>query len=479
MGDSSFKDENVLISGPSFHIDLAGLDAFHPVHYSNRLLIFRCSSSAQRDAQLATLKTGVQALVNRCPMLGGIAVPLPPDEAKNGKEDWRTIVPDKGIELVVRDLRKAMPSLEELEAADFPALQLLYDLLTTVPLDIGNDHPYAAFKVQFSAIEGGTIITIAISHSVGDGSGTNELTRVLAEETRLAQASSGGSVTKEVLPEAASVMDRSALRNLTSKTAFNIKDHPAYRWNHPPPSITQLQEKQAPHPFEATSPEIGVLLNISPANLSQLKTDATTSGEPFISTHDALAALIWRSLLLIRSRRSTAAQNLPPSILGTVFFPSDARRHLKLTESYIGNCVYQLQADLELGTLLSTTGLKQAASAIRRAITAVTPAKVASLLAMTNEMWPDWGFMESYATTGVAMGTDWTSGTLYGQDWGEAFGPLIRYRYPGVVGSAGCCILPKLPDGSAEVMVGVLPEEEELLRSDECFGKYIEKKFIA
>jgi hypothetical protein len=479
MGDSSFKDERILISGPSFHVDLAGLDAFHPVHYSNRLLIFRCSSSAQRDAQLAALKTGVQALVNRCPMLGGIVVPLPPDEAKNGKEDWRTIVPDKGIELVVRDLRKAMPSLEELEAADFQTLQLPYDLLTTVPLGIGNDRPYAAFKLQFSAIKGGTIITIAISHSVGDGSGTNELTRVLAEEIRLAQASSTGSVTKEVLPEAASMMDRSTLRNLTSETAFDIKDHPAYRWNHPPPSITQPQEKQAPHPFEATSPEISVLLNFSSANLSKLKADATISGEPFISTHDALAALIWRSLLLIRSRRSTAAQNLPPSTLGTVFFPSDARRHLKLTESYIGNCVYQLQADLELGILLQSTGLKQAASAIRRAITAVTPAKVASLLAVTNEKWPDWGFMESYATTGVAMGTDWTSGTLYSQDWGEAFGPLVRYRYPGVVGHAGCCILPKLPDGSAEVMVSIMPEEEQLLRSDECLGKYIEKKPIA
>ena len=69
------------------------------------------------------------------------------------------------------------------------------------------------------------------------------------------------------------------------------------------------------------------------------------------------------------------------------------------------------------------------------------------------------------------MGTDWTSGMLYSQDWGTAFGPLIRYRYPG---GAGCCILPKLPDGSAEVVVSVIPEEESLLRSTECFGKYIE-----
>jgi hypothetical protein len=278
-------------------------------------------------------------------MLGGIVVPLPPDEAKNGKEDWRTIVLDKGIELVVRDLQTKLPSFNELEAANFPALQLPYDLLTSVPPNIGNDRPFAAFRLQFSAIKGGTIITISISHSVADGSGTNEVTRVLVEETRLAQASLSGGVTEEVLPEvaaiAATMMDRSALRNLTSENPFAIKDHPAYRLLEPP-STVKSQGTPLAHPFEATSPESPVLLHISQPSLEQLKKDATTSDTPFISTHDTLAALVWRSSLLIRSRRSPYAQNLPLSTLGTVFLPSDARRHLKLTDSYIGNCVYQL-----------------------------------------------------------------------------------------------------------------------------------------
>jgi hypothetical protein len=246
MADSYFKDESILISGPPFHVDLAGLDAFHPVHYSSRLMIFRCSSSTKRNAQLTALKAGLQGLVNRCPMLGGIVVPLPPDQVQVGKEDWRTIVPDKGIELVVRDLRLKMPSFEELEVANFPTLKLPYDLLTTVPRGIGNDRPYAAFKVQCSAIEGGTIITISISHSVGDGAGTNELTRVLAEETRRAHVSSSES-SKEVLPGPATMQDRSALRNLESKTHFNIKDHPAYLWPSAP-SPTRPKET-TPHPF--------------------------------------------------------------------------------------------------------------------------------------------------------------------------------------------------------------------------------------
>jgi hypothetical protein len=148
MTESSFLGDTVLIPGPSFHIELSSLDARHPVHYSRRLLIFRCASSAQRSAQLAALKTGLQALVLRCPILGGKIVPLPLDKVSDGKEDWRTIVPDRGIELIVRDLRATMVSFEELEAAEFPPLSLSYDLLVPIPQDLGNDQPFIQDAVQ-------------------------------------------------------------------------------------------------------------------------------------------------------------------------------------------------------------------------------------------------------------------------------------------------------------------------------------------
>lgn len=472
MADSSFFDDTVLIPGPPFHVDLAALDARHPVHYSRRLLIFRCASSAQRDAQLAALKAGLQALVLRCPILGGIIVPLPPDVAGDGQQDWRTIVPAKGIELVVRDLRTAMASFEELQAAEFPSLRLPYDLLVPVPQDLGNDRPFAACKMQFSAIEGGTILTFAMSHSVADGAGTNELMRVLSEETRFSQERLRGGAEDEVGSTDVTTgmgQDRSVLRNMTSDKMFHIEDHPAYTWKTTPPVNA---EQATTHPFEATSPEIPVLLRISAAGLAQLKADATLPGGPSISTHDALSALIWRTVLLTRNRRST--QILPASTGVSVFMPSDARRHLNLPLSYIGNAVYQLAASLDLGTLLSPSGLQNAASAVRRVITSVNSAIVSSLMTMTKERWIDWQFLSTASTTGVALGTDWTSSPLYRDDWGAAFGPLVRYRYPGVIGEAFNCIMPKLPDGGAEVIVAVTPEEVELVRGVECFGKYME-----
>lgn len=463
MTDSSF-DEIVLIPGPSFHVELAALDALHPIHYSRRLFIFRCESSAQRATQLEALKSGLQVLVKHCPILGGIVTPLLPDEAIDGKPDWRTIVPGPGLELIVKDLQSSMASFEELEKDGFPFSKLPYKLLVPVPADISNDRPFAACKVQFSAIKGGSILTFAMSHSVTDGSGTNELTRVLSEETRFAQEGLPSKASSEV-----GGLDRSVMRNITSNTPFKIEDHPAYRWK---ANIGQ-PENASSHPFEATTPEVPVLLRISAASLAKLKADATQPDAPPISTHDALAALLWRSVLLIRSRRSS--ESLSASTMGSIFMPSDACRHLNFPPSYMGNAVYQLTAELDLGTLLSSpsdaSGLQHAASAIRRAISTLTPELVSSCMAMTNERWLDWAFLETASTTGVAMGTDWTSGELYGHDWGKAFGPLVRYRYPD---EAGNCIFPRLPDGAAEVLVGVTPQEVGMLWNDECFGQYIE-----
>jgi hypothetical protein len=475
MADSSSFNNTILIPGPSFDVDLAALDARHPVHYSPRLLIFRCASSAERDAQLAAFKIGLQALVLRCPILGGKVVPLPLGVVNDGQQDWRTIVPDQGIELVVRDLRTAMASFEELNAAEFPPLDLPYKLLMPVPQDLGNDRPFPACKAQFSAIDGGTIITFTVSHSVTDGVGTNELMRILSEETRLAQESSSEAVMSEVRLSAATKgmgLDRSVLRNMSSEIAFNIEDHPAYTWKTSLPVDAAPPEQAPAHPFQASSPEIPVLLRISAASLAQLKADATLPDGAPISTHDALCALIWRSVLLIRSRRSALGQDIPASAAGSFFMPSDARRHLNLPQSYVGNAVYQLTAVLEFGVLFSPTGLQHAASAIRRAITSVNPALVSSYMTMLKERWIDWQFMSSFSTTGVGMGTDWTSGSLYSEDWGRAFGPVVRYRYPGKIGDGSICVLPKLPSGGAELIVSVMPEEVEVLRGIECFGKY-------
>lgn len=465
------NNSSVTFRGPSFYVDLPAVDACHPVHYSRRLLIFRCESEAQRTAQLDALKQGLQTLVNQCPILGGIVVPPTPTAASlptsglsiKDRPEWRTIAPDPngGLELIIKDLITSLPSLSELELASFPSSLLPYDLLVPVPLNIGRDSPFAACKVQYNAIEGGTILTWSMSHSIGDGAVSNELNRILSEATRKAQEE-GGRQEHEKQEEVIG-LDRSFLANLTSNIPFKMEDHPGYRKN--------VSFPKPGHPFAATAAETPVLFSISPNKLSLLKSDATMDGDTPISTHDALAALMWRSTIIVRHRREDAA-NLPPSTPVHIFMPSSARRALSLPLSYIGNAVYQLTASIPLSAILSSSGLKHAASAIRAHITTVQkhPELVSSLLAEVNKQKIEFAYYEAYSTTGLAMSTDWTSGGVYEFHWGPAFGPLLRYRYPDRPSNA---IFPKLLNGTAECLVSVMPHEIETLKSDECFGKYL------
>jgi len=309
--------------GPDFHVNLPAIDALHPVHYGRRLLILRCVSNEQRSAQLTALKAGLQALVQRCPILGGTVVPQPPNEALGSQPIWRKIEPGNGLELVVRDLRTALPSFAEFEADGFQPAHLPYDLLVPIPRRIDDGEPFAACKIQYSAFEGGTVLTWGISHSVTDGSGNNELTRVLSEQVRLAGQTAGTFVQEN----SSLGLDRSALRSITTGSPFKIEDHPGYAKS---PVAPQSHEEVPAHRFEAMSPEVPVVIHITASNLAKLKSDAALGNGAPISTHDALAGLLWRSTMLIRSRRSASARDAPPSTSTTLFFPSDARKHINV-----------------------------------------------------------------------------------------------------------------------------------------------------
>jgi len=321
--------------------------------------------------------------------------------------------------------------------------------------------------------------------------------RVLSEEVRLAQGRDDVSVESSLSTGAVTTktptmgLDRSMLRNITSDMPFDIKNHPAYRLSPTPTTTTPAPlEPPSPHPFAATTPEIPILLHIPATALARLKADATPSSSPsssnhketFISTHDALCALVWRTTLLIRSRRSSTHHPSSASTPANFYMPSDARKHLGLPASYVGNAVYQLTASLPLGILLdrdAKVGLREAAAAIRRCIVSTTPELVGSYYAKLRETWIGWAFLEDYDTTGVGMGSGWTSGEVVyeSSDWGSAFGggKVVRYRYPGGVGVGGITVLPQLGGGGgAEVVLCVQEGEVGTLMGMEGFGPYLE-----
>jgi len=464
MASLASLEGSTWIAGPDFHVDLGPLDARHPEHYSRRLLIFRCGSSDQRNAQINALKAGLRRLVRRCPPLAGSVEPQ-----QDAGFRLCGIAPGKGLELVVKDMHSALPSFAELEEGDFQPEDLPFEYLMPEPQDFSTDQPYAACRIMYSAINGGTVITWAMTHSLADGTGHNELMRALAEEIKNSESSSDvglSAITADL------GMDRSALINVTSELKFDASNHPAYAGD-----ATRVRRASTDWQlgFGTKDTETPLLLSMSQKGLQRLKDDATQADAPPISSHDALVALLWRSIMRIRRRRAGSAHGIRWDFDSTLYFPTDARKHLRLSPAYVGNAVYQLAVSLDLGTLLSPSGLQQAASAVRQSISSIDPADVRALMVAYKDRWVEWGFMAaSLSTVDVAMGTDWTSGGVYDGDWGQAFGRLERLRYPGEEGLNA--IMPKLRyrgKGGAEVIISVLPDEADLLRSEEYFGKYL------
>lgn len=459
----TFPSSTVHISGPEFHVDLPPIDARHPEHYSRRLLFFRCSSSTTRDAQRTELTHGLKRLVQICPILGGVVVPLP------DQVGCHTVISGPGISLITRDLCDSMPSLEELERTNFSPSELPWDQLMPIPKDSAGVGFPPALAVQFSSITGGTILTFAMSHRVADGVGMDVWMKALGDEM------SG----KSTLIEPRLGEDRRALRRMTSNIPFDIEDHPGYRYKPPdveetPISLAGHSFSTTGHPFSAENPQVPVLLHISLDGLAELKVSATSENNiPPISTHDALVALIWRTTILLRSRRHPSLSiSIPPVTTSYLFMPSDARKHLGLNKDYVGNAVYQLAAKLPLGTLFGPDGLQHAARAIRTTITNVNPDLVGSYFAesKTNTTL-EWQFPNgTVGNVGVAMGTDFHSGTAMYSDWGGALGPVVRYRQ---IGEAATYVLPRRPDGGAEVVIAVMRGEEAVLKGEERFGQYL------
>lgn len=111
---------------------------------------------------------------------------------------------------------------------------------------------------------------------------------------------------------------------------------------------------------------------------------------------------------------------------------SNARRHLQLPASYIDNTVYQLAVTLDLGTLLSPSGLQRAASAVRHAVSAVTAEKVAVTwpTTMTRMRRPRWGGSgRRHDGRGNGHGLNERRRVVGGKgEWGVALGKMIRFR---------------------------------------------------
>lgn len=484
------------IQGPEPRLDLAYSDVWLPGLYSRRILCFELPSGSSHARAIEIIKRGLQSLVDGTPELGGQIVVLPPE---NGYiVPWKGMRPHKGIEFIVKDLTRTFHSYRELEDMGFHITLFKDQILVPVQVTIQPD-PNAEMLVQVNLIDGGLLLSVCLCHSLTDGNGMNAVMIALGEQCRLAAQSSDALTPKKMK------VDRTTLLQATgSKT--DLRDHPAYGFHKGafvPPAATvdsqnddsEKESHQRPDNNAVTKEEIEQQVekltitgptdkpksekqvrtyHISASSSSSLKS-AASDGASNISTHDAIGALLWRTLIVARHK----AGLLENDKICTYTIPHNARRYLGLPKDWVGNCCYFISASFPVSEIIAPGSLPKMASAIRAALSAVNSDVVGGLMQLRKPCTYDitWAPLAEVNEPWTLMMTSFYHSELFGIDFGAALGRVKHFttsdegamggfRSTGFVG-------PKLPDLSCDVSVGLNEEEYELVMGDELWRKYM------
>lgn len=407
-----------------------------------------------------TLSKGLESLADRFPWVAGQVV----QEDKIFKIKPLARAP----QLVVKDLRDN-PSLSfsALRDAQFPASLLDEDAiaprktLTMLEPDAKN---LPVFIAQANFVAGGLIITFVAHHQTMDLVGEVHMMSLLAKLCR------GETISEE---------DISA-GNINRRDVIPLLDASYV----PGPELAHLQPSPAQSvegiPTEAPEPPAKATwasFLFSPSSLSSLKSIASStlpSDCAFISTDDALSALIYRHVARSRLPR------LPHTTTSKYTRAVDVRPYIpSIPPTYPGMAQSLVHFSQSIGSLAEES-LSSLAAKVRAAVdpktsnVAYVTRAMATVLARAEDK-NIVGFTGPINPTSDFMLSSWAKAGAYSLDYG--FEQPEAVRRPQFTPFEGLgYFIPKRKDGEISVMLSLLDEDLERLKADEDFVKF--GKFI-
>ncbi|TFY72327.1 hypothetical protein EVG20_g665 [Dentipellis fragilis] len=238
------------------------------------------------------------------------------------------------------------------------------------------------------------------------------------------------------------------------------------------PGYTVLDAPPPPPPGPP-KPAAQIRYFVSDNNLKALKADCKprtdTDGVPWISSGDALTALLWRAST--RCRHGVGAKNEERDILGMAVDGRDRSQGKGMMNGqYFGNFIVGAALELPTDTLLrkGTDGLSQVASAIRKGLTEqTTPEIIKAKVEFIQSVEPCGRLMQQYDT----MLSNWSRFPLTGPSLDFGWGVPTGYAIGDTPFPAGVLSILGAKGGLLCVLA-VEEEAAELARSDEELLKY-------
>ncbi|KAH6851444.1 transferase family-domain-containing protein [Alternaria rosae] len=388
-------------------------------------------------------------------------------------------------QLIVRDYTSdsEIPSLSQITDAGFPMQMLGEHVWAPCPTlaALGfdprkasgkDDRPAPVMLVQISYIRGGMVLCVNLQHNVCDMMGQAAVIGWLSKACR------GEQFTEEELK--VGNMARRGVVSLIEDECWSPGTELQNQLFPPAPTVGKEPDTAESKITEAPVKSSWMYFDFSASSLKSLKDLATTTlpqdFTSFISTDDALSALIFLSVLRARQPR------LPPSTPTTLARAVDARRYLNVHSNYPGILQNMAYTSYNLSTLLSTP-LGHIAATMRQSVdpeTSDVAWRTRSLITFLAQS-PD-NATKTSPTATLDMGIDialssWTKVPAYEWDFGLGLGKAVAVRRPGLVPVEGLVyLMPKSPDESVAVAMCLREEDLECLERDlewQRFAKYV------
>ncbi|KAL8898739.1 MAG: hypothetical protein Q9192_001938, partial [Flavoplaca navasiana] len=359
--------------------EFSPLDEIIPPLYNAFILTFSCSPE-QKDKIVSVLVNGWRMTLDDWKFLqasvGFDQTPgVRPGTLKLGYRDYRL---DEFW--TVNDLTRADSgwnnSYDDLKAQGMPPGKL--DAKFLAPLAAGLERIDKLVFAQINLVPGGCLIAFCFSHSFTDAKGCSLILEVWAQQCRRLQDATNEEVQRDLMQLHLSaptsdkmrtkakfdgLQDRSGLWHLLGLHATgNLQVRP----------LVDAKREFQHFPAAATAPgspkTTTCIFSFSSQSIKQLKEDSAPQGQGWISSGDALVALLWVSVMRARFPPSKL-KAIDESRESIVTVAVDGRKILDppLSPSYIGNVIFCCMTRLALSTVLSPdTPLSLVATAIRR-----------------------------------------------------------------------------------------------------------------
>ncbi|KAJ4051606.1 hypothetical protein NW761_008625 [Fusarium oxysporum] len=450
-----------------------------PMGWIRSLLHFELGESYNAEEVTSILKRAYSAFKDRTPIAGCEAVPTA-EYLETGLLQLRHYGDEIEHDFLVKDLRgEDFPSFEELKRRGYPSSVLDPDVVCQRGL--GGEWPRAGDRlnttmVQLNFIKGGLLLNVLFLHAYIDGTTAYKFTEIFAEEVRKAQ---GLPITNPVeIP----CEDRAKLMKPSDTIVGKPEDHPEYievpfTPEGPPPKLASPIHHG--HIFYFSSEKIQELKEAAaPRNAKLFKSDDTSS---YISTTDALTALVWRCTMTAQhGKKEGEDKPTGPSMVGLAL---DARRRAgkPIHKHTLGNILGFAPAILDIEKVLEheDVSLADVALVVRGAVNKSKDTYLATISSLVDSIGNVSRLIPAIFLDmpgNHALFSSWREFPFYDIQWGPALGGQIKAIRPPSVGVTHSMhiILPDRPDAGpgVEVFVGTENSAMENLLENPLWRQY-------